>query len=133
VIGAHPAGPFWPVGVADLFQPARSWHRFELRDAAMATSGNRATHAHIVNPRDGQLITGCRTLSVACRSAVDAEVLSTALLVTPAANVRVCSRTTPKHRPWKSSMNARMVTGPEVSPGSTEAEFASITGDAAAI
>jgi thiamine biosynthesis lipoprotein len=84
VIGAHPAGPFWPVAVADLFQPARSWHRFELRDAAMSTSGNRATHAHVVNPRDGQLITGCRTLSVACPSAVDAEVLSTALLVTPA-------------------------------------------------
>jgi FAD:protein FMN transferase len=83
VIGAHPAGPFWPVGVADLFQPGRSWHRFELRDAAMSTSGNRTASGHIINPHDGQLLTGPRTLSVACPSAVDAEVLSTALLVVP--------------------------------------------------
>jgi len=84
VIGTHPSGPFWPVGVADLYQPGRSWHRFELRDAAMSTSGNRTAHGHVVNPRDGQLITGRCTLSVACPSAADAEVLSTALLVVPA-------------------------------------------------
>jgi FAD:protein FMN transferase len=84
VIGTHPSGPFWPVGVADLFEPGRSWHRFELRDAAMSTSGNRTGSGHIINPGDGQLIAGPRTLSVACPSAVDAEVLSTALLVVPA-------------------------------------------------
>jgi FAD:protein FMN transferase len=84
VIGTHPSGPFWPVGVADLFESGRCWHRFELRDAAMSTSGNRTGSGHIINPRDGQLITGPRTLSVACPSAVDAEVLSTALLVVPA-------------------------------------------------
>jgi len=83
VIGTHPSGPYWPVGVADLFQPGRSWHRFELRDSAMSSSGNRTAHGHIVNPRDGQLIAGRRTMSVACASAVDAEVLSTALLAVP--------------------------------------------------
>ena len=85
VIGPHPSGQPWPVGVADLFQPGRSWRRFDLRDAAMSTSGNRTECGHIVNPRDGHLITGPRTLSVVCPSAVDTEVLSTALLVVPLA------------------------------------------------
>ena len=51
----------------------------------MSTSGNRTAGGHIVNPRDGELITGRRTLSVACSSAVEAEVLSTALLAGPVA------------------------------------------------
>jgi FAD:protein FMN transferase len=85
VIGSHPSGRPWPVGVADLFQPGRSWRRFDLCDAAMSTSGNRTAGGHIFNPRDGQLTTGPRTLSVACPSAVDAEVLSTALLAVPVA------------------------------------------------
>ncbi len=85
VIGSHPSGQPWPVGLADLFQPGRTWHRFDLRDAAMSTSGNRTEDGHIVNPFDGQLINGRRTLSVACPCAVDAEVLSTALLAVPVA------------------------------------------------
>jgi thiamine biosynthesis lipoprotein len=85
VIGPHPSGQPWPLGVADLFEPGRSWHRFQLNDAAMSTSGNRTEDGHIVNPGDGQLISGPRTLSVACPSAIDAEVLSTALLVVPVA------------------------------------------------
>jgi FAD:protein FMN transferase len=85
VIGTHPAGPYWPVGVADPSQPGRSWHQFALRDAAMSTSGNRTEQGHIIDPRDGRLVSGRRILSVACSSAVDAEVLSTALLVVPVA------------------------------------------------
>jgi thiamine biosynthesis lipoprotein len=85
VIGAPPSGSFWPVGVVDLFEPGRIRHCFELRDGALSTSGNRTADGHIVNPRNGQLITGQRTLSVACASAVDAEVLSKALLVVPTA------------------------------------------------
>jgi thiamine biosynthesis lipoprotein len=83
VIGSHPSGPHWPVGVADLYRAGHSWHRFELRDAALSTSGNRASDGHIVDPRNGQPVTGRRTLSVACASAAHAEVLSTALLVVP--------------------------------------------------
>ncbi len=83
VIGTHPSGPHWPVGVADLYAEGESRYCFELRDAAMSTSGNRSSGGHIVNPRDGRLITGRRTLSVACRSAANAEALSTALLVVP--------------------------------------------------
>lgn len=85
VIGSHPAGACWPVGVADLFEPGKTLHVMELRDAAMSTSGNRAGQRHIVNPHDGRMVTGCTTMSVSCASATDAEVLSTALLVLPVA------------------------------------------------
>ncbi|HEX9107969.1 MAG TPA: FAD:protein FMN transferase, partial [Longimicrobiales bacterium] len=83
VIGTHPSGPYWPVGVADLYAAGESRYCFELCDAAMSTSGNRSWWGHIVNPRDGRLITGRRTLSVACGSAANAEALSTALLAVP--------------------------------------------------
>ena len=83
VIGTHPSGPYWPVGVADLYAAGECRYCFELCDAAMSTSGNRSWGGHIINPRDGRLVTGRRTLSVACGSAANAEVLSTALLVVP--------------------------------------------------
>ncbi len=81
VIGTHPAADCWPVGVEHLFEPGTSLHRFDLRDAAMSTSGNRDGQSHIIDPLDGELISGCRTVSVCCASAADAEALSTALFV----------------------------------------------------
>lgn len=81
VIGHHPAADCWPLGVEDLFHPGRSLHRFDVRDGAMSTSGNRAGQAHIIDPGDGQPISGCRTVSVTCAGAADAEALSTALFV----------------------------------------------------
>lgn len=84
VIGAHPAGDCWPIGVEHLHEPGRSLHRFALRDCAMSTSGNRDGESHIVVPASGELVKGCRTMSVACASAADAEALSTALFVLPA-------------------------------------------------
>lgn len=85
VIGAHPAGDCWPIGVEHLYEQGRSLHRFALRDAAMSTSGNRDGQAHIVIPASGELVEGCKTMSVTCASAADAEALSTALFVLPAA------------------------------------------------
>jgi thiamine biosynthesis lipoprotein len=84
VIGTHPAGDCWPVGVEDLFRAGHSLHRFDLRDASMSTSGNREGQEHVIDPSTGKPVTGCQTLSVACACAIDAEVLSTALLVLPA-------------------------------------------------
>lgn len=93
VIGSHPHGPAWPVGIANMFHPEIAVHTFSLRDASLSTSGtapfNQAggsqTFGHIINPRDGRPIAGYRTMSVASPNAADAEVLSTALLVTPEA------------------------------------------------
>lgn len=85
VIGGHPAGPHWPVGVVDPLRDDAALHSFHLRDAAMSTSGNRTDDGHTVDPRTGLRRNGRCVLSVACASATDAEVLSTALLVTPCA------------------------------------------------
>lgn len=92
VIGRHPTGAAWPVGIADLIEPQRVRHTFSLMDSALSTSGHSPQNAwggssdygHIIDPAAGRPIRGYRTLSVACRMAADAEVLSTALLVTPA-------------------------------------------------
>lgn len=99
VLGAHPHGPDWPVGIADIFEPARAVHTFHLKDASLSSSGtapfnrmaglkslNRIASpivGQIINPCSGRPIEGFRTMSVASPSATEAEVLSTALLVTP--------------------------------------------------
>lgn len=91
VLGSHPQGPAWPVGIANMFHPESTVHRFDLRDASLSTSGTAPLNetggpqnfGHTINPRDGRPIAGYRTLSVAAPSAADAEVLSTALLATP--------------------------------------------------
>jgi thiamine biosynthesis lipoprotein len=91
VIGRHPLGRPWPVGIADVFAAGKVRHTFELLDTALSTSGNspgntwggNVRFGHIIDPLTLQPVTGYRTLSVVCATAAEAEVLSTALLVAP--------------------------------------------------
>ncbi len=94
VVGRHPSGRPWPVGIADLFEPGRLRHRFALEDAAISTSGNAPRRApgeavrspgHIIDPVSGRPVPGFRTVSVCAPTAADAEALSTALFVLPPA------------------------------------------------
>lgn len=96
VIGRHPAGRPWPVGIADLNEPTRVRHNFALENAALSTSGsavharsssvaNAPAHPHLINPLDGRPVRGARTVSVCAPTAAEAEALSTALFVLPAA------------------------------------------------
>ena len=74
-----------------MFNPGQTVHTFYLHDASLSSSGtapfNRMAGpravGQIINPRTGRPIEGYRTMSVASPSGVEAEVLSTALLVTP--------------------------------------------------
>lgn len=92
VLGSHPHGPSWPVGIANMFQPAETVHTFQLHNASLSSSGTAPFNrmdglppfGQIVDPRNGRPIEGYRTMSVASPSGIEAEVLSTALLVTPA-------------------------------------------------
>ena len=92
VLGSHPHGPAWPVGVGNLFSPQDAVHTFQLRDASLSTSGTAPFNAaggprafgQIIDPRSGRPIEGYRTMSVASPGGMEAEVLSTALLITPA-------------------------------------------------
>lgn len=99
VLGSHPHGPSWPVGIVNMFEPARTVHTFHLQNASLSSSGtapfnrlngNRLngtrTYGPVIDPGIGRPIEGYRTISVASPSGIEAEVLSTALLVTPACN-----------------------------------------------
>jgi thiamine biosynthesis lipoprotein len=81
-LGAHPHGEAWNIGVNHPLKPDITLKTYSLRDCALSTSGNTAMHsAHIVNPHTGVFYQGQRLASVVSTSCVDAEVLSTALIV----------------------------------------------------
>lgn len=98
VLGSHPHGPSWPVGITNIFGPSQTLHTFHLRDASLSTSGTAPFNrtggprrfsqimGQIIDPRKGRPIEGYRTMSVVGSSGTEAEVLSTALLVTPQQN-----------------------------------------------
>jgi thiamine biosynthesis lipoprotein len=91
VLGSHPHGPAWPVGIANMFQPSDTVHTFHLQKASLSSSGtapfNRMegeqVFGQIIDPHNGRPLEGYRTISVVSPSGIEAEVLSTALLVTP--------------------------------------------------
>jgi FAD:protein FMN transferase len=95
VLGSHPHGPAWPVSIANVLRPSETLYTFQLKNGSLSSSGtspfNRmaGTQApesilgQIIAPRSGRPIQGYRTMSVVAASGTEAEVLSTALLVTP--------------------------------------------------
>lgn len=84
-IGMQPGGVRWPVGIRDRFDPDLSLYAFELADGSVSTSGIDPDAPHVVDPARHAAPAGRRTLSVACACPIDAEVLSTALIVRGAA------------------------------------------------
>ena len=89
VIGGRSEEEAWNVGIEHLFREGESIHTFNLRDASLSTSGTgsapqpkkEARHGHVISPFTGYPVAGCRTMSVVSESPVEAEILSTALLV----------------------------------------------------
>lgn len=97
--GHHPHGTGWRVGIRHLFGSGTTVYDFHAVNQSVSTSGNvpgnTVAHApwfgHVLSPHNGQPIAGTRTLSVLSDSPLDAEVLSTALLVlSPAERASVC-------------------------------------------
>jgi thiamine biosynthesis lipoprotein len=90
VLGRHPHGPAWPVGIANAAAPSETVYSFALCDASLSCSGTTPGNffgegqvfGETLNPHTGRPIEGYRTICVASTSAADAEVLSTALLNT---------------------------------------------------
>ena len=83
-LGRKPDGEAWQIGVCDLFDPGETVHGFDLSDESLSTSG-AAGLQHLVDPRTKRAVGANRQLSVACACPVDAEVLSTSLIVSPPA------------------------------------------------
>ena len=85
-IGHHPYGEWWLVGVEHTRVSGVMAREVHLCDSAMSVSG-RTTRGeyHIINPRTGGTVAGEELILVEGRSALVAEVLSTALYAAPRA------------------------------------------------
>lgn len=85
-VGHHPYGEWWSVGVANTKNVGVSACEVHLRDSAMSVSGRSTSgEYHIVNPHTGVKVAQDELILVEGRSALVAEVLSTALYAAPKA------------------------------------------------
>lgn len=83
-VGSHPWGACWRVSLTNPWTGA-SLRDFELRDRALSTSGNTPVYTgHIVDPTSGRCIDCRRMTTVVAEDALDAEVLSTVLMIADA-------------------------------------------------
>ena len=80
-IGHHPYGDSWKVGVVDPYT-RQVVKEMSLNDRSMSTSGNSPIYSgHIRHPRTGEKCETRRLVTVVSRDALDAEVLSTVLMI----------------------------------------------------
>jgi thiamine biosynthesis lipoprotein len=88
-IGAPPGQTAWRVEVRDPLDPSRRATSIELKDGAVSTSGcyentfkaGGKTYCHIMDPRTGYPIEQMLSATVMTRRGVDADALSTTLMV----------------------------------------------------
>ncbi len=86
--GRHPNGDYWPVGLSDMFQPGKNLCSMQSTNHSISVSATRSKNAdehagkyHVYHPHDSKWVDQDRMIMVKTASPVDAEVLSTALLV----------------------------------------------------
>jgi len=80
-LGSHPHGENWMIGITDPFSN-KTVGTMKLKDSTMSTSGNTPNHLqHIINPHTGIYCDTKKMVSIAAQNAIEAEVLSTALMV----------------------------------------------------
>lgn len=88
-LGAPPGERGWPVAVVDSARPAHDPRVVYLRDAALATSANTVSAiryggllaGHVMDPLAGRPASALLQATVVARTAIEADALSTALLV----------------------------------------------------
>lgn len=83
-LGHHPYGEWWPVGVEHSSMAGVMAYQAQLCDSALSVSGRTPRgEYHIVNPHTGSTVAASELVVVEGRSALVAEVLSTALYAAP--------------------------------------------------
>lgn len=81
-LGAHPYGDSWKVSLENPFCAGEILEEIPLRDEALSVSGNTPRYtAHIVHPFSGKPIEARKSVCVVAENPLDAEVLTTALMV----------------------------------------------------
>jgi thiamine biosynthesis lipoprotein len=95
VLGAHPDGRPWRVGLADPVVPTHVYETHELDDQALATSAGYGTrfdpagrHHHLLDPNTGRSAQHYKSVSVIAPGAATADGLSTALSIAPPERTR---------------------------------------------
>ena len=80
-VGAHPCGDCWPVSLPSPFT-GQVIADFRLKDNALSTSGNTPGYTgHIIDPHTGKACCARRIACVVSEDPLEAEILSTALMV----------------------------------------------------
>ena len=80
-IGRHPYGESWRVGLVNPYT-RMSIKEISLYDMAMSTSGNTPVYSgHIRNPFTDKVYEGRKLVNVVAEDPLDAEVLSTVLMI----------------------------------------------------
>ena len=80
-IGKHPYGDSWKVGIVDPYTKMQV-REVSLNDLSMSTSGNAPSYSgHIRDPRTGAHCQGRKLVTVLSDNPLDAEVLSTVLMI----------------------------------------------------
>jgi thiamine biosynthesis lipoprotein len=83
-LGHHPHGDCWKVSIPNPFDNGKILREIELRNASMSTSGNTPTYdEHIINPFSGKYINEKKLMCIVAPNALDAEILTTALMAAP--------------------------------------------------
>lgn len=81
-VGTHPLGDSWKIGIDNPYNAGKQIGQVELRDTSLSTSGNMPAHPrHILDPFTGKYVTERKMVSVVADDPVDAEVLTTVLMV----------------------------------------------------
>lgn len=83
-IGHHPYGQSWQVSIPNPFKREEVLGIIDLIDNYLSMSGNSPTHtAHIINPTTKEFNNDKKVVSIISKNAVEAEILSTVLMVAP--------------------------------------------------
>ena len=89
VAGARPGRKFWRIGVQHPREQGALLMTFEMKDAAIVTSGDYerffvaegVRYHHILDPASGQPARGCQSVTVIAPTAAEADACSTAAFV----------------------------------------------------
>lgn len=80
-MGSPPHRDSWRIGIRDPGNNNEIIYRLDLKDKAVATSGDYERPSHIIDPASGTPVTLCASVSIVSDSAEKADALSTAFFV----------------------------------------------------
>jgi FAD:protein FMN transferase len=87
--GLQSNGKAWTIGIADPESRMKAFSEFELRDSAVATSGNYEKYAiiggkrysHTIDPKTGMPVSGIKSVTIIAPNAELADALTTPVMV----------------------------------------------------